>query len=108
MSSPSQESDGTEFVLFWHPGILTSWHSDIMVWFSHPVSGDFDSPSLSASLWTVDKTPGDRDIGAYQVLIPSRGLNTFLEWGKVGGEQQLGGHSKVRSGTLRGHLDVAT
>lgn len=74
------------------------------------MSGDFDSPYLSASLWTVDKTPGDRDTGVYQVLIPSRGLNTFLEWGgsKVGGEQQLDGHSKVRSGTLRGHLDVAT
>lgn len=74
------------------------------------MSGDFDSPSLSASIRTVDKTPGDRDTGVYQVLIRSRKLNIFLEWGrsKVGGEQQLGGHSKVRSGTPRGHLDVAT
>lgn len=90
--------------------ILASWHPDILVWFSHPVSEDFDSPSLSESIWTLDKTPGDRNTGVYQVLMPSGALNTFLEWGgsKIGGEQQLDGHSKARSGTQKRHLDVAT
>lgn len=74
--------------------ILASWHPDILVWFSHPVSEDFDSPSLSESIWTLDKTPGDRYTGVYQVLMPSGGLNTFLEWGGevklVGGSSWMG------------------